>query len=44
MLKDHGKTDKEAWNFCVGVRMKLPDPYDSRVNMRKLIEKELAKR
>lgn len=44
MLKDHGKTDKEAWEFCNGVRMNLPDPYSKRVNMQKEIEKELVRR
>lgn len=44
MLQDHGMTEKEAWEFCDAVRMKLPDPYDKRVSMRKEIEKELAKR
>ena len=42
MLKDRGMTQEEAWSLCDGARQKLPDPYDSRVNMRKLIEKELA--
>ena len=43
MLKDHGMTDKEAWDFCDAARENLPDPYDSRVNMRKVIERELTK-
>lgn len=43
MLKDRGMNAEEAWNFCDGIRQKLPDPYDGRVNMRKEIKRELAK-
>lgn len=44
MLKDRGMMEEEAWDFSEGVRMDLPDPYDKRVNMRKEIEKALAKK
>ena len=41
-LKDRGMTEEEAWDLCDGVRRSLSDPYDSRVNLREEIEKELA--
>lgn len=41
ILEDRGMTHEEAWDFCDGIRHKLPDPYDKRVNMRKEIEKVL---
>ena len=43
MIKDRGWTEKMAWDLCDRVRTALPDPYDKRVNMKKEIEKELAK-
>lgn len=42
MLKSRGMTEQEAWDFCDRIRQTLPDPYDSRVNMRKKIERAIA--
>lgn len=43
VLKGRGMTQEGAWEFCDGIRRELPDPYDSRVNMRKEIEKVWSK-
>lgn len=39
-----GMTEKEAWDFCDGVRRSLPKPYGGSVNMEKEVEKVLAQR
>lgn len=43
LKKDYGLTEEQGWDFADGVRKALPDPYDSKVNMRKEIEKALPK-
>ncbi|MBA7683711.1 hypothetical protein ES703_92091 [subsurface metagenome] len=44
LVKNQGMTERKAWNLCDRVRKKLPDPYSNRVDMKKEVEKALAKR